>query len=134
MPNYKKAPIKEALIDIRVELPPEVRLADLGRLQNDWDSYGAPAPNAVALGTADRILKLMQPSDLLVAAIVPSAEGGVGFCFSAEDRYADIECSNDGDFLGVRYVGKETPTLIEINGTDRSIKEALEEIRKHICA
>ena len=109
------------------------RLADLGHLQNNWDSYGAPRPNAVALGAADRILKLMRPSDLLVAKIVPSAEGGVGFCFSAEDRYADIECSNSGDFLSVRYVGKATPTLIEIDGTDRSLERALDEIRKHIC-
>ena len=109
------------------------KVADLGRLQSNWDSYGAPAPNAIALETAIRVLELMQPSDLLVATIVPSAEGGIGFCFSAGDRYADIECSNDGSFLSVRYVGKETPRLIEIDGTDRSIMAALEEIRNHIC-
>lgn len=109
------------------------KLADLGRLQNNWDSYDAPAPNVIALEAANRVLALMQPSDLLVATIVPSAEGGIGFCFSAVDRYADIECSNDGDFLSVRYVGKETPSLIEIDGTDRSIEAALEEIRNHIC-
>ena len=127
MPNYKNAPIKEALIDIR-----ERRLMQLAEWKENWDSYGAPAPNAAALANVLRIAKLMLASDLERASIVPSAEGGIGFSFSVDDRYADIECSNEGKFLGVRYIGMGTPVLIEIDGSEHSIQAALEKIREHV--
>jgi hypothetical protein len=97
------------------------RLWELAGIRSNWDTYGAPAPNDVALENAARILEHMKPFDLVLANIVPSAEGGVGFCFSKDDRYADIESSNDGDIIGVRYVGMQTPVLIEADGTDDSI-------------
>ena len=71
----------------------------------------------------------MSPFDLAAAHIVPSAEGGVGFCFSSQGRYADIEAFNDGHILGVRYAGMDAPVLIQTDGTDDSIKAALEEVR-----
>lgn len=112
----------------------QTQLCLLGSLRSNWDSYGAPAPNEAAMGIAIRILEHMTPFDLSAAKIVPSAEGGIGFCFVVGDRYADIEASNDGDILGVRYVGKHTPTLIPIDGTDESIEKALAQIRGHISA
>ena len=112
----------------------QLRLFRFTELKDNWDSYGAPAPDDTALKSALRISELMRSSDLESANIIPSAEGGIGFCFSEGDRYADIECSNDGEFLGVRYAEMEPPILIEIDGTDGSIKTALEEIRKHFCA
>jgi len=110
------------------------RLSELARIGSNWDTYGAPAPNEVALESAVRILEHMNPFDLMLASIVPSAEGGVGFCFSSGDRYADIESSNDGDIIGVRYVGMQTPVLIETDGTDESIDAALEQVRNHVRA
>ena len=108
------------------------RLFELTRIRSNWDSYGAPSPNETAFQNAVRILKLMQPFDLEMANIVPSAEGGIGFCFTKGDRYADIESSNEGEILGVRYVGMAAPVLIQTDGTDVSIKAALEEVRGHI--
>lgn len=110
----------------------EQKLMRFAEWKENWDSYGAPAPNATALKNALRIAKLLLAPDLERANIVPSAEGGIGFSFSVDDRYADIECSNEGDFLGVRYSGMETPVLIDLDGSDRSIQSALEEIRKHV--
>lgn len=110
------------------------RLSEIAALRSNWDTYGAPAPNDVALENAVRILEHMKPFDLVLANIVPSAEGGVAFCFSKNDRYADIESSNDGDIIGVRYVGVQTPVLIEADGTDDSIEAALEQVRNHISA
>jgi hypothetical protein len=81
-----------------------------------------------------RILGLMSPSDLAAVNIVSSAEGGIGFCFASGDRYADIESSNEGEIIGVRYVGMETPVLIQTDGTDGSIQAALQEIRVHMAA
>lgn len=39
MPNYKNAPIKEALIDIRVELPPDMRFEDLEGIKTHLSEY-----------------------------------------------------------------------------------------------
>jgi hypothetical protein len=112
----------------------QTQLCSLGSLRSNWDSYGAPSPNETALENAGRILERMTPFDLSMARIVPSAEGGIGFCFVVGDRYADIEASNEGDVLGVRYVGKQTPNLIPIDGTAESIESALAEIRDHLGA
>ena len=112
----------------------QTQLCSLALLRSNWDSYGAPSPNEIALDNAGRILEHMTPFDLSIARIVPSAEGGIGFCFVVGDRYADIEASNEGDILGVRYVGKQTPVLIPIDGTEESIEKALAQIRDHISA
>jgi hypothetical protein len=110
------------------------QLDELAQLGNDWDSYGAPAPNATAVRNATTILGRMRPFDLAIARIVPSAEGGVAICFAKADRYADLEAANDGGILGVRYVGMDRPVLIETNGSEASIDSALNEIREHIRA
>ena len=112
----------------------KLKLWELSILKSNWDSYGAPTPNGVALRNATRILELLRPFDLALANIMPSAEGGIGICFAQDGRYADIELSNDGEILGVRYVGMETPVLIDVDKTDDSIKAALQEIRDHMGA
>jgi len=109
-------------------------LQSLAKLQSNWDSYGAPTPNGTAVENAERILGRMNLFDLTLARIVPSAEGGIGICFSKDDRYADIESSNEGEVIGVRYVGMQPPTLIETDGTDEGIEAALKEIRNHLRA
>jgi hypothetical protein len=110
------------------------KLLHLADLKTNWDSYGAPRPNQIALENAGRILQTMKPFDLSLANVVPSAEGGIGFCFVNGNRYADIECSNDGEIIGVRYVGKQMPILIETNGSDTSLEAAMEQIRNHVRA
>jgi hypothetical protein len=110
----------------------QAKVCELANLKSNWDTYGAPAPSSAALENAIRILDLMPPFDVALANIVPSAEGGIGFCFANGERYADIESSNDGQILGVRYAGMDTPVLIQIDGTDDSIKEALAQVRHHI--
>jgi len=109
-----------------------MKLLDLSMLRSNWDSYGAPSPNLDAFNNALRILKSMEPADLEVLSVVPSAEGGIGLCFRKQDRYADIEALNDGTILGVRYVGMEAPVLINVDGSDYSISAGMAEIRNHI--
>jgi hypothetical protein len=110
------------------------RLESLATIGSNWDSYGAPAPNSRALTNAYRVLGMLNLFDLTSAKIIPSAEGGVGFCFVRGDRYADIELSNDGEILGVRYAGRATPVLISTDGSDDSIQVAINEIRYHVLS
>lgn len=104
----------------------------LAKLRPNWDSYGAPAPNGRSIANAIRVLHLLESLNFDPTRILPSAEGGVGICFVREDRYADIECSNEGEVLGVYYVGAQMPALLETDATDASISAALERIRNHI--
>ena len=104
------------------------RIAALGEIPKNWDSYGAQAPNATSIHNAQRVLNLVASSNLIPTQILPSAEGGVGICFLRNDIYADIECSNGGEVLGVYYKGKEMPHLLETDTTDPSIKRALQQI------
>jgi hypothetical protein len=108
------------------------RVYALANLRQNWDSYGAPVPNERSIANAIRVLDLLESLNLDPTRILPSAEGGVGICFVREDRYADIECSNDGEVLGVYYVGAQMPALLETDGTDASVSAALERIRNHI--
>jgi hypothetical protein len=109
-------------------------LSSLTTLPHNWDSYGAPAPNQAAIANAARVLDSLQYFELSIVRILASAEGGIGICFVQGDSYADIECSNEGEFMGVRYVGAGAPTLIDIDGSDSSIRAGLQEIREHFGA
>jgi hypothetical protein len=108
------------------------RVQGLVELRQNWDSYGAPAPNKRAAANAIRVLTLSQSVNLDPTGILASAEGGIGICFVSGDHYADIECSNEGEVLGVYYVGPQMPTLLETDATDASILAALRRIRDHI--
>lgn len=110
------------------------QLGELAKLNSNWDSYGAPAPNPTAIRNAASILERMRPFDLAIARIVPSAEGGIAVCFAKGNRYADLEAGNDGSILGVRYTGMDKPVLIEAKLSEASIDAALKEIREHIRA
>lgn len=109
-----------------------ISLRAMKRLRDNWDSYGAPSPNAVAISHAERVLKLLEANDLFPTRVLPSTEGGIGFCFVQGNRYADIECTNDGEILGVRYVGSEFPLLIEMGSANELIERGIEQIRDHI--
>jgi hypothetical protein len=108
------------------------QIRSLRNLRSNWDSYGAPVPNQVAIENALRILSLMWSLGLPLTSIVPSAEGGVGFCFKSGNKYADIESLNEGEIIGVRYVGMEAPILIEANNTNESLTAALVQIKDHM--
>ena len=110
------------------------KIKELGKLREGWDSYGAPIPNQASIQNALRVIGLLEAEGVPPTEILPSAEGGIGICFLRNNRYADIECSNEGDFLGVYYVGQEMPRLLEIDGSNESIAAALLYIRNHIRA
>jgi hypothetical protein len=89
-------------------------------------------PNERAIANASRVLELSDVQALMRARILPSAEGGIGIHFTNGDRYADLECLNDGDILGVRYIGNQAPTLVQADATESSILSALQEIKAHV--
>ena len=85
------------------------RIAQISRLDSDWDSYGAEAPSEVAINFAYEILSNLAYEDLEPSSIDPSAEGGICISFRTKSRYGDIECFNNGEIFAVTSKnGKET--------------------------
>ena len=91
------------------EIEVDHRLRQLASLHVNWDTYGAEPPSQGAISAADSITKAFITFGLIPDAITPSAEGGVAICFVRNQKYADIECFNSGDILGVRYSPREDP-------------------------
>lgn len=95
------------------------RLHDLAALPDNWNSYGAIAPNPKALAQAQNVLQQLSDLDFEPSRIDPSAENGVCLSFRAGNRYADIECFNSGDVLAVTSDGSGQPQIWEIIAASR---------------
>lgn len=90
------------------------QLAGLADLGDDWNGYGAAAPNKNALSLADRMLTVLNELDLLPSRIVASADGGVSLVFLIPGGYVDIECFNEGDILAGFQLPRQPPEVEEV--------------------
>jgi hypothetical protein len=72
-------------------------------LRKGWDSYSAPTPNELAIEAANQALQTLRTLNATPTAILPSADGGVGICFSSRDRYAHFEFLNIGEVWVLTY-------------------------------
>ena len=106
-------------------------LERLTTLPANWDMDGSPAPNRVAIQSAQAILETLYGQFGWAAdRIVASAEGGVALVFSRAGRYADIECFNTGEILAGMSAGAGSPEVWAI-GLDKQF-ETLERLRAFI--
>lgn len=99
-------------------------------LATGWNGYSALVPNAVARKNARQVVELLQNADFAPDSILASADGGIAVVFKQGDRYADIECFNNGEvFTGVSE-GKSPPQIhsVELN----QFEVVLSAIRAHI--
>lgn len=74
-------------------------------------------------GTIERAWELfcrLEIRRLSPSAILPAPDGGVAFCFSRDDRYADLECLNTGSLLGVTSNRHGSTELFRIDGGNPS--------------
>jgi hypothetical protein len=101
------------------------RMADL---PEDWDTYGASPPNESSLSDARSILALFEKGCLTPTKVVPSGEGGVGIVFVRGEKYADVECLNDGDVLAAKYKGEAEPEVWEV----KAPSEVVDCVRRHL--
>lgn len=96
-----------------------VQVQQLRSLPAEWESTGAAAPNADAIGLAVKVLLRLSDIDVEPSHIDPSTGEGVCISFDAPGRYADIECFNEGFMLaatsrddGDSYVWDVSPSEI----------------------
>jgi len=91
-----------------------------------WDSYDVEPPNDTSFAWARKVLGALMELNFEPTKITASVEGGVGFIFTREDRYADIECLNSGALVAVMYDSQSEPAVWSVSPDSQSIKETLE--------
>lgn len=94
-------------------------------LRDNWNGYGSERPNGLAREAAEAVL-LATPSVRIPDRIAASAQGGIGIFFYNREKYADIECFNNGEILGTTVTGNGEPDIWPF--TSSEIKGALEKI------
>lgn len=73
----------------------------LGGTEDDWNSYGAVAPNSDAIDNAAHALFILAGFGLTPSHVSPSSEGGVTLSFTKHDKFAAIEFYNTGEGAAV---------------------------------
>lgn len=75
----------------------------LNSLDDNWNSYGAPAPSELAIADALFVSGHLYDEGLVIDRVLSSAEGGVGLCFLDRMPGADVEFFNSGEILAAIY-------------------------------
>ena len=80
------------------------RVADLSRLEDDWDSYGSVPLSSVAVSAAQNLLTLfaqnyrVPPSAILPFHISPIPGGGIQLEWHFEKSELEVNVGSDGTF------------------------------------
>jgi len=90
-------------------------LASLRSLTPNWDTYGAAPPSDRAIQDAQTALSALRLLGAQPSAIRPSAEGGIGICFTADNAYAHLEFLNDGEVHALAYSAQRQPESWQID-------------------
>ena len=83
-------------IDEEIEI-----LGGLRNLEENWNTYGASAPNETAIENAARALEHLSNLDVRPDRIAASTEGGVAISFFENRKYADMEFFNSGEIAAI---------------------------------
>lgn len=86
-------------------------------------------PHDIAIEWARYILQTFEDDNLPPTRVVASAEGGIAICFIKGNKYADIECLNNGEILGVTSNRRDRPTVWEVLADASEIARATARIR-----
>jgi len=86
------------------------------------------APSEIAIAWGNLVLRAFEKEGLVPSRVVASAEGGIGVCFVVENSYADIECLNTGEILGVITNRNDRPLVWDVGQDRNSIERACSKI------
>lgn len=103
-------------------------------LEDNWNGLGSAAPNATAFRNLDDLMLIFHEMNFIPSQISPSAEEGIGISFLKDEKYAIIECYNDGNILIAFTKGSNDPIVWEVRTTDSSMKSAILRVSSYINA
>lgn len=110
------------------------QLDNMRDLENNWDGYDSPPPNATALRTAQDVLNILHNTGFKPSTLSASVEAGITISFYHEKRYAVLECYNDGDVCSATYLSDSPPEVREVGNSVNEIKEVIENMNTFIYA
>lgn len=122
--------VRRTLAEIEVDNA----LKKLSNLKPGWDTYGGEVPSKNAVASAKNLAKTFISFGLIPDAVTPSAEGGVAICFVKNQKYADIECFNSGETLGVRYSSQDNPKVWAVEPDDVASGETAKLLSEYLSA
>lgn len=79
-------------------------LKSMKSLRDDWNGMGSAAPSTFARLQAMEALEILLDKTFCPDKVVPSAEDGVAISFRKGDRYALVECYNNGEVAAATSV------------------------------
>jgi hypothetical protein len=101
------------------------------RIIQHSDAEGDESPNDFSSQKANEILSVLREMEFPADDIVTSAEGGIAFCFSRANCYADIEVLNSGDIVAVTSNRKDQPTVWTVAQSPEGIAKTVVRIREY---
>lgn len=114
--------------------PAREALDELARLAENWDSYGASPPTAVAISTAHGLLATVAEryaeaadENALPWATAPLADGGVQFEWRGPGGLIEVEIGPDGSLAYLVERDERTVKRSE-PGTRTQVAEVLDEL------
>jgi hypothetical protein len=108
-------------------------LASLRHCAVGWDGYDAPIPNENSIAAAKNALHVLEGLNAEPTAVLPSADAGVGLCFTENDRYAHIEFLNNGEAWALMYGQTDEPQSWQLTARgDDAVRQAWARIRAFI--
>lgn len=106
------------------------QLQSLRSIPRQWESSGAEPPNSTAIGIASEVLVRLSQIDFRPDHIDPSTDEGVCISVRQGNRYADIECFNDGGIFAVASKDNGDSQVWEVEPDE--IKNAVRKIQRFI--
>jgi hypothetical protein len=108
------------------------RIKNLAKISDNWNSYGAAAPNRTARFWARRILHELVQSNLEPIAVTASSDEGVALFFQRGTKQASIECLNTGEILAVVSEQTGAPQVWPISQDANQIKREIGTLHKFL--
>jgi hypothetical protein len=123
----------EFLTRMRLLAERRQEVESLARLQDNWNSYGSPAPTPASISSAKGTLSLLQRVLLVPSKVLPSAEGGVALTFLSETRNrAVIESLNNGESFILMYDLDGNNETVDWPHDEVEVQEKLDRLGKHL--
>jgi hypothetical protein len=110
------------------------KLYEICELPDNWDREGTAAPNKMAFLNAWEVIEVLRNLDFIPAKLVPSAEEGIGFYFTKENKYGFVECSNEGEIVVAMSDRGGHRRVEQLSDNMYEIEKALEELKDFIDA
>lgn len=108
-------------------------LSQLASVQENWNSYGSPAPTEPSIEKARSILSALESAQLVPSKVMPSAEGGVAFVFMSQtENRAVLESLNSMESFILLYDRNGNSKTLDWDDSASHRSNLLDRLKDHL--